>query len=65
MGQKEEIQSIAYRLWEEEGRPQGRDAQHWQAAEAMWRDQHKQESQAVQSDLPKQPAKPRKRTAKK
>jgi hypothetical protein len=68
MSQKEEVQSIAYKLWEEEGRPQGREVQHWLAAEAIWQKQHHPESQRVQSDLPKPPpktAKPRKRTTKK
>ncbi len=33
----EEIARAAYRLWEEEGRPQGRDRQHWQQALACLR----------------------------
>ena len=32
-----EIQHAAYLLWVEEGRPEGRDFEHWQAArEMLW-----------------------------
>lgn len=27
------IRDLAYRLWEEEGRPEGREAEHWLIAE--------------------------------
>lgn len=30
-----EIQHAAYMLWIEEGRPEGRDFEHWQAAKEM------------------------------
>jgi len=36
---EEEIRLIAYRIWEEEGRPHGRDWEHWRKAEAIWQDQ--------------------------
>jgi hypothetical protein len=29
----EEIAAIAYSIWEKEGRPEGRDVEHWLAAE--------------------------------
>ena len=29
----DEIRRRAYRIWEEEGRPHGRDAEHWSRAE--------------------------------
>jgi hypothetical protein len=32
----EEIRLIAYRIWEEEGRPEGRDLEYWFKAEAIW-----------------------------
>lgn len=35
----DEIKSIAYRIWEEEGRPDGRDLDHWLKAEAVWNEQ--------------------------
>jgi hypothetical protein len=31
-----EIRKIAYALWMEEGQPQGRDHEHWEAAKAIW-----------------------------
>lgn len=31
----EEIAACAYLIWLEEGRPDGRDMQHWQKAEAQ------------------------------
>ncbi len=33
-GDRGEIARLAYAIWEREGRPQGRDHQHWLAAEA-------------------------------
>lgn len=41
------IKDLAYRLWEEAGRPEGRDEEFWLAAEA-------------QLAKPKAPAKPKK-----
>jgi len=35
----EEIRLISYRIWEEEGRPDGRDLEHWFKAEAIWKEQ--------------------------
>lgn len=31
-----EIRKIAYALWMEEGQPEGRDYEHWEAAKAIW-----------------------------
>lgn len=36
MGREEEIRLIAYKIWEEEGRPHGCDVEHWLKAEAVW-----------------------------
>jgi hypothetical protein len=30
------VRSIAYRLWEDEGRPEGRALDHWLKAETLW-----------------------------
>ncbi|MBI5683496.1 MAG: DUF2934 domain-containing protein [Verrucomicrobia bacterium] len=30
-----EIAALAYQIWEQEGRPQGRDLEHWAKAEAQ------------------------------
>jgi Protein of unknown function (DUF4058)/Protein of unknown function (DUF2934) len=40
----EEIARAAYRLWEEEGRPQGRDQEHWNKALARLRSEGRPES---------------------
>lgn len=31
----EQISRLAHELWEKEGRPEGRDAEHWQTAKRM------------------------------
>ena len=36
MGQEDEIKRLAYQLWEEEGRPEGRDLNHYYMAEILW-----------------------------
>ena len=33
----EQIAALAYSIWEQEGRPEGRDLEHWRAAEAQLR----------------------------
>lgn len=40
---EEEIRLIAYQIWEDEGRPHGRDLEHWRKAEAIWEEQQDQE----------------------
>ena len=44
---QEEIAVRAYHLWEQEGRPLGRDKDHWQRAEHQLLDLHKQEERAL------------------
>ena len=36
MHHDEAVKVIAYRIWEEEGRPDGRALEHWLKAEALW-----------------------------
>jgi len=48
MGREEEIQVIAYKLWEEEGRPEGRAVDHWLKAMAAWKQSQKQEAPVLQ-----------------
>jgi hypothetical protein len=36
MNRDEEIRQLAYRLWQEEGCPEGREIQHWIKAESIW-----------------------------
>ena len=38
MAREDEIKLIAYRIWEEEGCPHGRDCEHWYRAEIVWQD---------------------------
>ena len=33
------VKVIAYRIWEEEGRPEGRALDHWLKAEVLWYDE--------------------------
>ena len=33
---EEEIRTIAYHLWEQEGRPEGHDVEEWLRAESQW-----------------------------
>ncbi|OGO20736.1 MAG: hypothetical protein A2144_08475 [Chloroflexi bacterium RBG_16_50_9] len=44
MGREDEIKTIAYRIWEEEGRGDGHDFDHWLMAEAIWEDEQKNET---------------------
>lgn len=36
----EEVSRIAYEIWQEEGCPDGRHAEHWLRAENIWRERH-------------------------
>ena len=47
---EEEIRLIAYRIWEEEGRPHGRDWEHWRKAEGLWEGQHREEPRVNQPE---------------
>ena len=50
---EEEIRLIAYRIWEEESRPHGRDWEHWRKAEAIWQDQQDQQDQELSGAEPR------------
>jgi len=39
MHHEEEIRLMAYRLWEDRGRGNGRDVEQWLEAEAVWQQQ--------------------------
>lgn len=54
MEREEEIRLIAYKIWEEEGRPHGRELDHWLKAEAIWREQHGHEPSGGTSEPPAQ-----------
>ncbi|MBI3060474.1 MAG: DUF2934 domain-containing protein [Deltaproteobacteria bacterium] len=36
MEREDEIRTIAYHIWEDEGRPEGRVLDHWLKAETIW-----------------------------
>ena len=54
MEREEEIRLIAYRIWEEEGRPQALDFDRWLKAEAIWHERHTQERSGDLSESPAQ-----------
>jgi hypothetical protein len=41
VAKKDEIQLIAYTIWEQEGCIDGKDCEHWFRAEAIWEEQQK------------------------
>jgi hypothetical protein len=41
MGREDEIRTIAYRIWEDEGRGDGHDFDHWLKAEMLWEEERK------------------------
>ena len=56
----EEIRQIAYYLWLEEGRPDGRHLEHWLRAESIWRARH--EIKGLHEPTPSRAKGTRKRT---
>jgi len=38
MHHEQEVQMIAYHMWEEQGHPHGHDLEHWLKAEAVWQE---------------------------
>ena len=44
MAKEDEIKLIAYKLWEDEGRVNGRDREHWYQAETIWEQQHQEKA---------------------
>jgi len=54
---QDDIARCAYELWEREGRPNGRAAEHWLQAEALLRQGNSQSSAAAEKDrMPGKPA---------
>ena len=48
MHHEQEVQLIAYHIWEEQGHPHGHDVEHWLKAEAAWQEKHEHHTPAVQ-----------------
>jgi hypothetical protein len=49
----EEIRQLAYRIWQEEGCPDGRDVEHWLRAQMIWEEMNRPQSKRKQSKAPK------------
>ena len=49
----EEIRQLAYRLWQEEGCPEGREVEHWLRAQMIWEEINRPQSKPKQSRAPK------------
>jgi len=62
-GREEEIRLVAYRIWEEEGCPHGRDLEHWRKAEAIWEEQHREKPRATRHEKPTPKAKGKRRSS--
>ena len=50
----EEIRQLAYRLWQEEGCPDGREVEHWLRAQMIWEEITRPKSKPRQSRAPKE-----------
>jgi hypothetical protein len=59
MNGDEEIRQVAYKLWQEEGCPDGYDVQHWLRAKMIWEEINHPQSE------PKQPKAFKKRKSRK
>jgi hypothetical protein len=54
MQRDDEVRQIAYKIWQEEGCPDGRDQEHWFKAEAAWQERQDQ-LQHVADDVVSRP----------
>ncbi len=48
MHHEQEVQLIAYHIWEEQGHPHGCDVEHWLKAEAVWHEKQGHAAPVVQ-----------------
>ena len=51
MGREDEIRVIAYNIWEEEGRLDGRDYEHWLRAEAIWEQRQEKQTEVKKTKI--------------
>lgn len=49
----DQIRQLAYRLWQDEGCPDGYDVQHWLKAETIWLEEHRPKDKPKVSASPK------------
>ena len=50
MHHEQEVQLIAYHMWEEQGHPHGHDLEHWLKAQAVWEDKQGHAAPPVQHE---------------
>ena len=48
MNRDEEIRQVAYKLWQEEGCPDGYEVKHWMKAETIWLEEKRPQSESQQ-----------------
>ena len=51
MKREEEIQLIAYSIWEQEGCCNGSDVEHWLRAEAIWEEKREKEHEIASKKI--------------
>ena len=49
MRREDEVRLIAYKIWEEEGYPDGKHAEHWFRSEVIWEERQKPKTSAESS----------------
>ncbi len=49
MYSQDKVRLIAYSIWEDEGRPDGRDVEHWCKAESTWQEKQGQMKQVAKA----------------
>jgi hypothetical protein len=59
----EQIRKLAYRIWQEEGYPEGYEVQHWLKAEAIWLEENR--AKTSPQTTPKQRKAPRRTRSRK
>lgn len=47
VNREEEIRQLAYKLWEEAGRPDGYADNYWLEAESLWLDQQRRQDDSI------------------
>lgn len=55
----QEVRQLAYRIWQEEGCPNGSDQQHWLKAQDIWRQTHPAKKARTRPSATKKPSKAR------
>ena len=56
MYHEDQLRLMAYRIWEDEGRPEGRDKEHWFRAASVWQDSQRRKQAGQPAEEPYSPA---------